>query len=451
MKKRAHSSTVFLVLCTVYLVGSAHLGTKLYDRIFETESVSANASLIAGMEISNESKDNIKNKLNKEIQVWKENQNVKAAYLEVEEPIPSDIFQFDVNASVDKAVNGEDSPLILHIDDERFLEVVSFLGMDRDLIQIDKLKEAVMAEASMLEADVQIFDLEDFMKSPDAVKVLAENEIAGVGATKGLDAFLSSFKEIVIEPLSTFSLLKVVEDQKITSMTNEELSVISTGLYETLLYSDLQVIQRHQGSSLPEYAELGFEARVDQGLQQDFVFINPTNQANKIRIDLNGDTLVFVLEGPRQPYEVEISLQNKQTVEPRVIKQYSPYVNQGQTNVRAEGKDGVQTEVWRKMVDSGGKVLKEELISSDYYPPVHREELVSLEEYMVNKENVLREGEEPVTSTGSGDDQAEDSDRKETGHADNLEEDKDDQPDLQHVSPGSESSSSGEIPNPDMK
>jgi hypothetical protein len=451
MKKSSHSSTIFLVLCTVYLIGSAQLGSKLYDRFFHTESVAAIGTMIAGMEIPNESRDEIKNILNKEIQVWKENQNLKAAYLEAEENIPSEVFQFDVNASVDKAVNGENSPLILDIDEERFLEVLTSFGMDMERIHIDKLKDAMMVKASMLSADAKVFDLENFMKSPDAVKVLAENEIAGVAATPGIDAFLSSFSEIVIEPLSTFSLLKLVDESQITTLTNKDLSVISTGLYEILLSSDLQVIQRHQGRSLPDYAELGYEARVDQGLQQDFAFINPTNQANKIRFELIGNTLILVLEGPQLPYEVEISLKNKQIVEPRVIKQYSPYVNQGQTNVRAEGKDGVQAEVWKKMVGPGGEVLKEVFISKDYYPPVHREELVSLEEYMVKNENGLQEGEEPVTSTGSGDGQAEDSGRQETDHAHVLEGDKDSQPDLQKVNPGTKPPSSGEIPNPDTK
>jgi hypothetical protein len=451
MKKRFHTSTVFLVLCTVYLVGSAHLGAKLYDRFFHTESVSASGMIIAGMEMANESRSGIKNKLNKEIHVWKENQDLKAAYLDEEVRISSEVFQFDVNASVDKAVNGENSPLIIHIDEERFLELLTSLGMDMDMLDIDKLQEAVMVKASMLDSDVKKFALEDFMKSQADVTVLAENEIGGVDSTPGLESFLSAFSEIVIEPSSAFSLLKLVDEKQVTSMTSEELSVISTGLYEVLLYSDLQVIQRHQGRSLPEYAELGFEAKVDRELQQDLVFINPTDQSVKIRFDLTGDTLIFVLEGPRLPYEVEISIENKQSIEPRVIKQYSPYMNQGKTKVRAEGKDGVQAEVRKRMVASGGEVLKEELISKDYYPPVHREELVSLEEYMNNKEDALQEKEEPAASTGTGDGQTEESGLQENDDTDNAVEDKDGEQELLKVSPDTQPSANGEIQDPDTK
>jgi hypothetical protein len=450
LKKTSYSTTVFLVLCTVYLFGSAHLGTYLYDHVFQSESVAANETKIAGMKLSNDRNNETTNKLLEEINLWKETQNLSITYMEVGKRIPSEVFQFDVDATVEMANDGEDSPLLLQIDEGLLRELLISLGMDIESIHIDKLKDAIIEKASMLDGDEQEFALEDFLNSPVEMKLLAENEMGDVESTPGLQEFLTDFPEIGIEPVSTFSLLKFVEDQHI-SMTNTELSVISTGLYEILLHSDLEVIQRHHSHSLPDYAELGMEARVDKDIQQDFVFVNPNHQPYKIHFQMAGDTILFSLEGPELPYEVEISLQNKQTVEPRVIKQYSPYVDQGQTEVRAEGKEGVQLEVFKRMLDSKGSVLKEELISRDYYPPVHREELVSLKDYMASKDNSGSDsGDTASGATGTNDDEAPETNQQEKDDR-NPEKDEDEQTDLQQEGPEAQPSPSEDSPNPNMK
>jgi hypothetical protein len=450
LKKTSYSITVFLVLCTAYLFGSAHLGTYLYDHVFQSESVSANETKIAGMKLSNDRNNETTNKLLEEINLWKETQNLSITYMEVRERIPSEAFQFDVDATVEMAADGEDSPLLLQIDEVLLRELLISLGMNIESIHVDKLKDAITERASMLDGDEREFALEDFLNRPGEMKVLAENEMGNVESTSGLQEFLTDFPEIGIEPVSTFSLLKFVEDQHI-SMTNKELSVISTGLYEILLHSDLEVIQRHHSHSLPDYAELGMEARVDKDIQQDFVFVNPNHQAYKIHFQTSGNAILFILEGPELPYEVEISLQNKQTVEPRVIKQYSPYMEQGQTEVRAEGKEGVQIEVLKRMLDSKGSVLKEELISRDYYPPVHREELVSLRDYWVSKDNSGSDSGDTVSSTGTSDDEAPESNQHEKVDSGNEGKEADEQTDLGQKSPEAQPSPSEDSPNPNMK
>jgi hypothetical protein len=450
LKKTSYSTTVFLVLCTVYLFGSANLGTYLYDRVFQSEHVSANETMIAGMKLSNDRNNETTNKLLEEINLWKEAQSLSITYMEVGERIPSEAFLFDVDATVEMASDGEDSPLLLRIDEGVLQELLISFGIDIERIQIDKLKGAITERVSILDGEEQEFALEDFLNSPGVMKVLAENEIGNVESTPGLQEFLTDFPEIGIEPVSTFSLLKFVEDQHI-SMTSKELSVISTGLYEILLHSDLEVIQRHHSRSLPDYAELGMEARVDKDIQQDFVFVNPNHQAYKIHFQTTGDAILFILEGPELPYEVEISLQNKQTVKPRVIKQYTPYVDQGQTEVRAEGKEGVQIEVLKRMLDSKGSVLKEELISRDYYPPVHREELVSLLDYMASKDNSGSDREDTISSGGINDDVAPGSNQQENDNGGNPEKDEDEQTDLGQKSPEAQPSPSEDSPNPNMK
>ncbi|MGR3765220.1 VanW family protein [Rossellomorea sp. NS-SX7] len=450
MKKSTYTIPVFFVLCTVYLFGSAHAGTYLYDHFFQSEHVSANETMIAGIKMSNEKTD--ETKLQEEIRVWKESHLLKVTYLGMEERIPSEVFQFDIDATIENASEGGESPLLLQVDEGLFRELLTSLGIDVDRIHIESLIDAVTKSASMLQEEEREFALEDYLNSPEEMQVLAENEIGDVELTPGLEEFLSSFTEFDIEPISTFSLLEFVEDQHISYLTDEELSLISTGLYKLLLHSDLDIVQRNQGRSLPEYAELGFEARVDRELHQDFRFANPNSQPYKLRFQMTGDILSFVLEGPQLPYEVEISLENKQTIEPRVIKQYTPYVEQGRTKVRAEGKEGVQIEVWKTMLDSTGAVLKEELVSRDYYPPVHREELVSLQDYIASNAESGSEGEAADSSPASNDGEAVESNQTVNDEGDSDAGDDADQTEpQQEESADTRPSSSGDTPDPNMK
>ncbi|MCA1056327.1 VanW family protein [Rossellomorea aquimaris] len=374
MKKSSYSSTVFLVLCTAYLFGSAYVGSYWYDRFFH--SVSPSDAMVAGMKISNATD------LQQQIEVWEKGQKLFVTYIDRKEHIPSDVFQFDVEGTMIGSTDGEDAPLLLAVDEKKLLETVTSLGIEADRIQIHNLKNELMEQASKLNMEEKEFALVDYLERKEGVTILAEHEISSVARTPELQEFLSSVPEIVIEPLSSFSILNFTENQQMTSMTNDELSIISTGLYKLVLQSGLQVIQRHHGTTLPEYAKLGFEARVDREHLQDFVFVNPDDTSYKLHLEMVGDRLRFVLEGEELPYGVELSLGEKQPVKHRVIKQYTPYVTSGQVKIKTEGKDGVQVEVWRSMVDSDGRVLKQEMISRDYYPPVHREELVSLSDYL---------------------------------------------------------------------
>jgi VanW like protein/G5 domain len=370
LKKTTNSASVFLVLCTIYLFGTAHLGSFFYDLFTDSKNVTANTSEIAGKTLSGERKS--------------------------------------TTESREAAKSGKET----------------YPRM-----------------------------------------ILAENTLNNIEMTPGLEEFLSSFSEIDIDPVSSFSLLKFVKDEHLDSMTDEEMSVISTGLYRVLLYSGLEIVQRHYGRSLPDYAELGFEARVDKELHQDFKFANPDSNAYLLSLKMEGDSLLFVLEGPQLPYEVEITLQDKQTIEPRVIKQFTPYVGRGQTKVKAEGEKGIQVDVWKTTLDSKGAVLKEEMISRDYYPPVHREELVSLEEYLDSRVESGPQEESTVGSPVSDGEETQDSTRKtgadieapdagqqDSSQADEVVESRDEQTDPgEQGSSESGTSSTGDIPDPNMK
>jgi len=66
----------------------------------------------------------------------------------------------------------------------------------------------------------------------------------------------------------------------------ELLNVIATGIYQAVLPSNFSIVERNIGSSLPNYANLGFEAKVNPRNNTDFII--------KVQIRQSDDDSSFV-------------------------------------------------------------------------------------------------------------------------------------------------------------
>ena len=70
--------------------------------------------------------------------------------------------------------------------------------------------------------------------------------------------------------------------------------------------------------------------------------------------------------------ETKYQVREKQEVLPRTIYRYSNELAPNKEQLLQEGKPGMRVSVYRQTSDKAGPFEKEELISEDYYPPVHR-------------------------------------------------------------------------------
>jgi hypothetical protein len=289
-------------------------------------------------------------------------------------------------------------------------------------------------------------------KSEASIETISEINAKGLALTPGLQQFIDAYPEIEIGGTSPFSLLEFIEGEGFTGATDQDLSTLASSLYELMLPTNFEVIERNQGRELPDGIELGMEAYVNKEQGKDFIFSNPNGGSYTITLQRQGDLLSISLTGAELPYRVTVERRNELAFKPKVIKQYSPYLHTGEVMVTEEGRNGMQVEVWRSFQTLKGEFLKVEKVSEDFYLPVHKEELHSMKDYVAGEAVDVSEAGE--TGSEVEEHKTRDSTAPQESPSNQENDEQSDSPDNENPpSPkvNSNASSEEDLPLPDMK
>lgn len=144
---------------------------------------------------------------------------------------------------------------------------------------------------------------------------------------------------------------------------------VSTTLYNSLILSDLEIVERHNHSRPINYVDLGTDAAVARGYK-DLKFKNNTNNPIIILAEADGQKLDFKVLGNSadRDYQVKIIPERLGVVSPDVKTTYSDSIPEGETVVKESGKNGYSYKTYKEVVKNGEVVEKKE-ISKSYYVP----------------------------------------------------------------------------------
>lgn len=144
---------------------------------------------------------------------------------------------------------------------------------------------------------------------------------------------------------------------------------VSTTLYNSLILSDLEIIERHNHSRPINYVDLGTDAAVASGYK-DLKFKNNTKNPILILAEADGEKLDFKVLGNSndRDYEVKILPERLGVVSPDVKTIYSESIPEGETVVRESGKKGYSYKTYKEIIKDG-EVLEKKEISNSYYVP----------------------------------------------------------------------------------
>lgn len=144
---------------------------------------------------------------------------------------------------------------------------------------------------------------------------------------------------------------------------------VSTTLYNSLILSDLEIVERHNHSRPINYVDLGTDAAVARGYK-DLKFKNNTNNPIIILAEADGQKLDFKVLGnsAERDYKVKIIPERLGVVSPDVKTTYSDSIPEGETVVKESGKNGYSYKTYKEVVKNGEVVEKKE-ISKSYYVP----------------------------------------------------------------------------------
>ena len=224
-----------------------------------------------------------------------------------------------------------------------------------------------------------------------------------------------SYTEAIGNPslANGYKMASVFENGKTTEGVGGGVCQVSSTLYGSVLYADLEIVERKNHSLTVSYVPKGQDATFAYGLI-DFRFKNDTEYPIKINSTVNGRKLtVSILGTDVEPgKEVKINNVHVSTVAPSENVTEDPTLPQGTKKITSSGKNGYIYDTYKVIYKNGVQVSNKK-ISRSVYKSTPAEVLVGTGEIIqspapsedANNDNPSAPEEStPVTSSPSKED-----------------------------------------------
>lgn len=341
-------------------------------------------STIGGIEITEKKSSDIEGVLVNAVVEWKSQPLiVRSATSSME--IPTEYILFNIQETVDNFLQESKAPFYMPWKKRKVVhlplvvegtEELNSILMENAFIYVDETKDAVLEHARYLKTDdVQAEEREitkDFMD-----RVAFEIQQAPYSSTS-LSPLVSMLDGFVLSSDETFSFLD--KTAEITGTVDiESRRFFASVLYSVVLQAETSILERHSQNKIPAYLQPGIEVDVSNRLHKDFAFKNNSHSPMLFHARMDGENLIIELYMPGNAKEITYSVV-KDEVKPKTIYRLSPTLNSNQQRITEEGRSGYRVTVHRSTSD--------ELVSQDFYPPVHRVvEVSSREEVKAESDN----------------------------------------------------------------
>ncbi|KKK33053.1 hypothetical protein WQ57_24195 [Mesobacillus campisalis] len=381
MKQQGIKLFIVLLISTLFIYSFSHFGAMAYSAMSKEGDLFLEGTTIGGVNVAGKSKAEAQPLVAERVQQWQAETVFELQYKEKTITVNTEFLSFNVVESVEAAQNGQPNGAAVSIETQGLKGALSQLSPDLILeeAELNVLHQEVLNYGRNLAAGNHRISVEKLLAGENkADDVISETTLQLDDVSVAMMDWVEGLSPIAIPANSQVSFLKTIEDEKLTSMPSGTMSMIAAGIYQTILPTNFDIIERHIGQALPEYIPLGFEAKVNAEHNLDFVFANPNESDYYLQLHWSYPTLILQLIGSPLLYTYEIEESGKQSFKPKTVIQYSPQLLPGQKAVKEPGKKGTLVKMLRKVYGEKGEFLREEVISEDYYPPVERIEVHGL-------------------------------------------------------------------------
>lgn len=208
-----------------------------------------------------------------------------------------------------------------------------------------------------------------------------------VNRTTNIKLASSKIDGIVILPGETFSYNTTVGKRtatagfksaavyaggEVTTGIGGGICQVSSTLYNSVLLSNLEIVERHNHGFNPGYVKAGTDATVSWG-GPDFKFKNNRKYPIKVLCSNSGGTVTTQIFGLKEEndYEVEIEAYVTSYIPYKTITKQVNSLKAGQTKVIESGSNGCNSVAYR-ILKQNGNVVSKTLLSKDTYSPHNR-------------------------------------------------------------------------------
>lgn len=170
--------------------------------------------------------------------------------------------------------------------------------------------------------------------------------------------------EAGFKPATAYSAGKVVQEY------GGGICQVSSTLYNAVLYSNLEIVERTNHGYKPSYVKPGLDATVSWG-GPDFKFKNNRDYPIRIVCDTSNKILKIYIYGLKRDtdYKVVLDAQYVSTVYFKTVYQKDSSLSSGQSKVIQNGSNGCKTATYKYLYDANGTLVSSECISRDTYNP----------------------------------------------------------------------------------
>jgi hypothetical protein len=372
---------VVLFLSTVVIFSSSHFGAKAFENITNSsDGMYSEGTTVGSIDVSGKTESETIALLEEKYVEWVKNTKFELQYSEKIAAFDSNLFRFDATQSVYSIKDGQNNTVSMTIDlmpveDQIQLQ---FPQIDLKELELTKLITDLSNTAAKFETGSYKYNLNKEYLIAEASKkdnVISTAIVKLTEVPKDLATLVTANPEIQIAEGANFSLLEFAKLQKIENPT--ALSIIATGIYQSILPTNFKIVERNISSSLPNYSAVGFEAKVNSATGADFIIVNPNTTPYTVELKLDNKDLIVTLKGEKFLYDYKISKKEAQQLKPKTIVQYSPLLLSGNLKVLSNGGDGQIVKIYRETYQ-GVQMINSEFLFEDYYPPVYRVEVQGL-------------------------------------------------------------------------
>lgn len=371
---------LILVLCSSFMFSFAHFGVLAYDTFLNKRETFDEGTKMGTVAIAGKNKQEVLTLVTQQWATWQQETKISVHYKEKTDVLDNTLFTLNEASSFSNLKQGQDNPLVVQLESlDTFLQFLS-PTLTNEYLDIAKLKQALLAKATGLESGKVDIQVEEYLRNPIAEKnhLIGEVQLAVKLTDYETNVINEQLQTIEIAPLSEYSLLKHIERLANEPLSTKVLSYVATGMYEVILPTNFSIVEREISKTLPNYAKIGYEAKVNVKKQMDFVFKNENRSSYRILLKAENNRLTVSLQGPSLLYHYKIAIKDQKSFAPKTIVQFNPQLARGQKIIDTQGKPGQSLKVIREIYDEQGNPVDKVTLSEDFYPPVHQVEVHSL-------------------------------------------------------------------------
>ncbi len=185
-------------------------------------------------------------------------------------------------------------------------------------------------------------------------KILAPGEVFSFNETVGRRTVARGFKEAGI-----------YVNGRLDTGVGGGICQVSTTLYNAVLLTDLEVVERSNHSLTVSYVPLSRDAAIDWG-SKDLKFRNNTDDYIYIRAVAGKSSVTFDLFSTKTGKEVKLTSKVLGKIEPVVKYEEDATLETGKEVVKEKGQTGYRTQLVKEVYQDG-KMIRSEVVSTDRY------------------------------------------------------------------------------------